>query len=81
MEDAKEESITECTREIDTRKALGAPNSSIRLQFIVESIVICMIGGIIGIALGVALVSDLRFFWEPLQNLRLPVLYYRGVAI
>lgn len=48
-------SITERTREIGTRKALGAPNSSIRLQFIVESIVICLIGGIIGIILGIAL--------------------------
>lgn len=47
-------SITERTREIGTRKALGAPNSSIRLQFIVESIVICIIGGIIGILLGCA---------------------------
>ena len=45
-------SITERTREIGTRKALGAPNSSIRVQFIVESIVICVIGGIIGIVLG-----------------------------
>jgi putative ABC transport system permease protein len=48
-------SITERTREIGTRKALGAPNSSIRLQFIVESIVICVIGGIIGIILGIIL--------------------------
>lgn len=45
-------SITERTREIGTRKALGAPNSSIRVQFIVESIVICVIGGIIGIIVG-----------------------------
>ena len=46
-------SITERTREIGTRKALGAPNSSIRLQFIVEAVVICLIGGMIGIAIGV----------------------------
>lgn len=46
-------SITERTREIGTRKALGATNASIRLQFIVESIVICIIGGIIGIILGI----------------------------
>ena len=46
-------SITERTREIGTRKALGAPNSSIRLQFIVESIVICVIGGLIGMAIGI----------------------------
>lgn len=48
-------SITERTREIGTRKALGAPNSSIRLQFIVESIIICLIGGVIGIVLGIVL--------------------------
>lgn len=46
-------SITERTREIGTRKALGAPNSSIRMQFIIEAVVICIVGGIIGIALGV----------------------------
>lgn len=48
-------SITERTREIGTRKALGATNGSIRIQFIVESIIICLIGGVIGIGLGVAL--------------------------
>ena len=46
-------SITERTREIGIRKSLGAPNSSIRLQFIVEAVVICAIGGIIGIILGI----------------------------
>ena len=48
-------SITERTKEIGTRKALGATNGSIRLQFITESVVICLIGGIIGIILGVIL--------------------------
>lgn len=48
-------SVTERTREIGTRKALGARNSAIRIQFIVESMIICLIGGVIGVALGTAL--------------------------
>ena len=50
-------SITERTREIGTRKALGATNNSIRIQFIVESVIICLIGGVIGIAVGAGLGS------------------------
>jgi len=45
-------SITERTKEIGTRKALGATNTSIRIQFIVEAIIMCLIGGIFGIILG-----------------------------
>lgn len=48
-------SISERTKEIGTRKALGATNGSIRLQFVTESMVICLVGGIIGITLGVLL--------------------------
>ena len=48
-------SVTERTREIGTRKALGAKNSAIRMQFIVESVIICLIGGIIGILFGMLL--------------------------
>lgn len=45
-------SVTERTREIGTRKALGATNNQIRTQFVVESMIVCLIGGIIGIILG-----------------------------
>ena len=45
-------SITERTREIGTRKALGAKNSSIRLQFIIEAGILCLLGGVFGIILG-----------------------------
>ncbi len=48
-------SVTERTREIGVRKAMGAPNSAIRTQFIVESIIICLIGGLIGILFGIGL--------------------------
>ena len=50
-------SVTERTREIGTRKALGAKNAQIRMQFIVEAIIICLIGGFIGIILGLTMGS------------------------
>lgn len=45
-------SITERTKEIGIRKVLGAQNSYIRMQFVIEAILICLIGGIIGILIG-----------------------------
>ena len=48
-------SVTERTREIGTRKALGAKNIAIRIQFIVESMIICLFGGVIGVILGTTL--------------------------
>jgi putative ABC transport system permease protein len=46
-------SVTERTREIGIRKALGATQEAIKNQFLIESVVICVMGGIIGIILGI----------------------------
>ena len=48
-------SVTERTNEIGIRKALGAPQNSIMVQFLTEAVVICMLGGVVGVLLGLIL--------------------------
>lgn len=63
-------SVTERTREIGIRMALGATRKNILMQFLIESIVLCLLGGVIGMAFGVGgafLIAKLAK-WPPLVS-------------
>ncbi len=57
-------SVTERTREIGLRKAVGAQRSDILAQFLVESTSLALVGGVIGIGVGIAGAELVTSFWE-----------------
>ncbi|MCC2546273.1 ABC transporter permease [Hymenobacter sp. BT175] len=75
-------SVTERTREIGIRKALGATARQIRLQFLIEAIVICLLGGILGIILGVSMGNLIPLFMPGSGSFFVPWLWMSmGVLI
>ena len=82
-------SVTERTREIGLRKAVGAKPGVILLQFLVEAVVLCMVGAAIGLGIGYAMVYGIRVMpHSPLEQADVPtwativaVVFCAGVGV
>ncbi len=79
-------SVTERTREIGTRKALGAKNYHIRLQFVTEAVIIALAGGLIGLVIGLlmgvvgsSLLGTAPSFSAPV--IALTILFSMGIGV
>ncbi len=57
-------SVTERTREIGVRMAIGATRANILSQFLIEALVLCLVGGLIGVTLGTGVALALKFAFQ-----------------
>jgi macrolide transport system ATP-binding/permease protein len=73
-------SVTERTREIGIRMATGARMRNILQQFLTEALVVSLLGGAIGVALGLAAAAVIAAFGTPVQYSLGPVLLAFGCA-
>ena len=79
-------SVTERTREIGIRMALGATRFSVMLQFLVESVTLCLLGGLLGVGAGMGAAKLLSHFagWETFvspQSVGLAFAFSAGVGL
>ncbi len=78
--------VTERTREIGLRKALGARSATIRTQFLLEAVVLCNIGGVVGVLVGFALGNVVALFTKfqprvPLEWAVIGLLFCSAVGV
>lgn len=73
-------SVTERTREIGIRKALGATDQNIMVQFLIEALIMCVVGGLVGIAIayGLAFFIGSQLYFQPSIN---PVIIGTGFGL
>ena len=66
-------SVSERTREIGLRKAMGAKAPVVLLQFLVEAVVLCVVGGLVGLLIGNVLITGIQFIPDfPLESIAIP---------